>query len=156
MGITEVIAMEHVTLLRVFDQVERILPGLRSAEEVGTMATLLEGMLGTNAQLEGDFAFAALDPAPHDKRGLAALHEEHREVDDRFRRVGQAATCEGARRLLRAAMCASREHFRHEERDLFPVVERALGLGVLTALGGAFKRASKAKTKGARSARLRL
>ena len=156
MGITEAIAMEHVTLRRVFDQVERILPQLQSAAEVCAMAMVLEGLLGTHAQLEVDFAFAALDPAPHGKRGLATLHEEHGEVGDRFRRVCKAATCEGARRSLRAAMRRSREHFRHEERDLFPMVERALGLGVLTALGGAFKRASKAKTKGARSARVRL
>jgi hypothetical protein len=50
-------------------------------------------------------------------------------------------------------MRASREHFRREERNLFPAVERALGLGVLSALGEAFKKASKAKTKGAQPAR---
>jgi len=51
--------------------------------------------------------------------------------------------------LLREALQASREHFLDEERRLFPEVERALGLGVLTVLGEAFKKASKAKTKGA-------
>jgi hypothetical protein len=57
-------------------------------------------------------------------------------------------------RLLRAAMRASREHFRHEERDLFPLLEQALGLGVLTALSAVFKKASKAKTKRAQPAGL--
>ena len=44
---------------------------------------------------------------------------------------------------------ASWRAFRDEERRLFPVVERALGLGVSTALGEAFKKAARAKTKGA-------
>ena len=61
----------------------------------------------------------------------------------------QAATCEGACQLLRDALRASGEHFRDEERRLCPAAERALGLGVLTALGEAFKKAAKAKTKGA-------
>ena len=51
--------------------------------------------------------------------------------------------------MLREVLQASREHFRDEERRLFPAAERALGLGVLTALGKAFRKAAKAKTKGA-------
>jgi hypothetical protein len=149
MKITEAIALEHGTLLRVFDQVELVLPRLRSAAEVGTMATILEGLLGTHAQLEVNFAFVALDQAQYNKRRLATLHQDHQEMDDRFRQVHQAATCGGARRLLRVAMRASREHFCAEERRLFPAVERALGLGVLNALGEAFKKASKARPKGA-------
>ena len=43
MKITEAIALEHVTLLRVFDEVERVLPRLRSLLEVCTIATILEG-----------------------------------------------------------------------------------------------------------------
>jgi hypothetical protein len=52
--ITDAIAVEHGTLLRVFEEVERVLPGLRSAAEVGTMATILEGLLRTHASLEGE------------------------------------------------------------------------------------------------------
>jgi hypothetical protein len=149
MKITEAIALEHATLLRVFDQVERVLPRLRSATEVGAMATILEGLLETHAQLEVNFAFVALDHTQYHKRRLAILHQDHREMDDRFHRVHQATTCGRARQLLRGAMRASRKHFSHEERRLLPAVERALGLGVMSALGGAFMRASKAKAKGA-------
>ena len=156
MQITEAIALEHATLLRLFDQVERVLPSLGSAAEVGTLATVVEGLLRTHAELEIKFAFVALDHALHDKGRLATLHQDHRELDERLRQVHEAPTCERARRLLRAAMRASREHFRHEERELFPVLERALGLGVLAALGEAFKKASKAKTNGPRSAALGL
>jgi len=153
MKITEAIALEHATLSRVFDQVERVLPRLRSSAEVGAMASLLEGLLRTHGKLEVELAFAVVDPALHQhKRRLATLHQEHHELDERLGRVHQAATCGQARQLLRGALRASREHFRDEERHLFPVVERALGLGVLTALGEAFKKASKTKRKGAFSA----
>ena len=147
MQVTEAIALEHATLSRVFDQVERVLPRLRSAAEVGTMAAMLEGLLTTHAELEINFAFVALDHALRHKRRLTTLHEDHRELDDRFCQVHEAPTCERARRLLRAAMRAAREHFRDEERSLFPAVERALGLGALTALGEAFKKAPQAKAK---------
>ena len=150
MKITEAIALEHATMLRVFDQVERVLPGLRSAVEMGTLATILEGLLSTQAQREANFAFAALDDALPHKGRLEALHEGHRELDEQVRQVQEASTCAEASRLLRAAMRAAREHFRHEERDLFPVLERALGLGVLAALGEAYRKAVKAKTTGRR------
>jgi len=154
MKITEAIALEHATLSRVFDEVERVLPRLRSAAEVGTLATILEGLLRTHAQREVDLAFVALDDTPHDKGRLATLHDDHRELDKRLGQVHQAATCGQAQRLLRAAMNASREHFRQEERRLFPVVENTLGLGVLTALGEAFRKAPKAKKHQARCASL--
>ncbi len=150
MKITEAIALEHATLLRVFDQVERVLPSLSSAAEVGTLATILEGLLSTQAQLEANFAFAALDDALPHKGRLAALHQGHRELDEQLRQVHEASACEEASRLLWAAMRAAREHFRHEERDLFPVLERSLGLGVLAALGEAYRQAMKARGTGRR------
>ena len=156
MTITEAIALEHVTLSRVFDQVERVLPGLGSTAEVGRMATILEGLLGTHAQLETNLAFVALDHALQHKKRLVTLHQEHREMDQRLLQVHQAATCGGARRLLLAAMRASRQHFRHEERDLLPVLDGALGPGALTALGQAFKEGPKAKSKGTQQAPLAL
>jgi len=156
MKITEAIALEHATLLRVFDQVERVLPGLDSSGEVGRMATILEGLLGTHAELETNLAFVALDHALQHKRRLATLHQDHQEMDDRLRQVHQAASCSEAQRLLRAAMRASRAHFRDEERNLFPVLERALGPVALTVLGEAFKAGPKAKSKGTQAAALAL
>lgn len=149
MKITEAIALEHASLSRVFDEVKRVLPRAESAGEVGRMAAMLEELLKTHAELETEFAFVALDDAPHHNRRLAALRHDHRELDERFRQAQKAASCEAARRLLRGGIRAAREHFRNEERNLLPAVERALGLGVLTALGGAFKKkAMRAKSKG--------
>ena len=155
MKITEAIALEHATLLRVFDEVELVLPRLKSAGEVGRLAGILEGVLRTHAELEIEFAFVALDHALYHKRHLETLHQDHRELDTRFRQARKASTREGARGLLQGAMRASREHFRHEERDLFPLVERTLGLGVLSALGEAFKKkARKADAKRAKQTKM--
>ena len=153
MKITEAIVLEHVTLSRVFDQVELLLPRLKSSAEVGAMATILEGLLQTHAQLEVDLAFVAVAPTLRHKRSLDTLYRDHREVDERWAQVHHAATCREACQLLRGAVRASRQHFRREERHLLPAVERALGLGVLTALGEAFKKGSRANRKGAQSAR---
>ena len=145
MKVTEGIALEHATLLRVFDEVEHVLPGLRSAAEVGTLATILAGLLKTHAELEFKFALEALGRATRRRRCLATLRQERRELNERLGAVQEAPTCERASGLLRAAMDAAREHFRDEERNLFPAVERELGLGVLSALGEGFRKATKAK-----------
>lgn len=83
---------------------ERILPGLGSAAEAGRLATIVEKLLGTHAELETNFAFVALDHALHDEGHLATLHQEHQELDDRLRRVREATNCEEACRLLRAGL----------------------------------------------------
>jgi len=143
MQVTEAIALEHASLLRVFGQIERVLPRLRSAAEVATLAMIVEGMLRTHAELEVNLAFVALDHTLHHKRRLTILYQDHQELDGRLRQVQKARTCERACGLLQAAMGASREHFRHEERVLFPMLERALEPGVLCALGKAFQKAAR-------------
>jgi len=135
-------------LLRVFEEVERVLPQAGTVAEVGRLATMLEGLLSGHAELEVEFAFAALDHALYRKGRLTRLHQDHAELDERLRQMHAAETCERARGLLRGAMRAGRAHFRQEERELFPAVERALGLGVLSALGERFrKKGRKARTK---------
>jgi hemerythrin-like domain-containing protein len=153
MKVTEAIALEHATLLRVFDEVERISPQLGSAAEAGRLATIVEKLLGTHAELETNFAFVALDHALHDEGHLTTLHQEHRELDDRLRRVHEATDCEEACGLLRAGLGGARAHFQREERELFPLLERALGSGALAILGEAFKKS--AQTKAERAERVR-
>ena len=148
MKVTEAIALEQAPLMRVFDEVERTLPGLGSAEEAVRLATMVEKLLGTHAELEINFAFVTLDHALHDEGHLTKLHQEHRELDDRLRRVHEATNCEEACGLLRAGLVGARAHFQREERELFPVLERALGMGALTTLGQAFGKAAQAKANG--------
>jgi hypothetical protein len=54
-------------------------------------------------------------------------------------------------------MLAARAHFLNEERNVFPLMEHALGLVASTALGEGFKRnARRPKANGAKQAGLRL
>ena len=130
-----------------FDEIERVLPSVKSAAEVSTIATLVEGLLGGHAQLETDFAFVALDQALVPEDRLETIRREHHEMDASLHQVHQAGTCKQARRLLRAAMRASVRHFRDEERYIFPVLERALKPEDLAALGEAFERSRQGEAK---------
>jgi len=135
MKITEALAMEHTVFLRVFDQIERALPSLTTQAEVGTMARMVEGMLERHAKSETDLAYLALDHVLAQNGELKRMHQEHHEIDDRLRKVQAAKTCAEARRLLKAAIGSSREHFRCEEREVFPLLEKALREETLTELG---------------------
>jgi hemerythrin-like domain-containing protein len=107
------------------------------------MAAVVEGVLGDHADLETNLAFVPLDRALRDDGRLARLAQAHQEIDDRLRQVRRAVTCAEARRLLRAALDASRDHFRDEERSLFPAIERALKAKDLIALGESFQRSRR-------------
>jgi len=52
------------------------------------------------------------------------LHREHQEIDARLRQAQLAGNLEEARQLLTAALQTTREHFRHEERVAFPLIEQ--------------------------------
>ena len=66
---------------------------------------------------------------------LKRMHQDHHEIDDRLRKVHTANTCAEARRLLKMAITASREHFQGEERSVFPLLEKAMHEEALTTLG---------------------
>ena len=53
---------------------------------------------------------------------------------------------------MRAVLGGARTHFQREEREIFPVLERALGLGALAVLSEAFAKATQTKAKGAERA----
>jgi hemerythrin-like domain-containing protein len=135
MTITEALVAEHTIFLGVFDQIERVLPNLATLAEVGTMASLVEGLLEGHARTETDLAYLALDHVLEHNGELARMHQDHHEIDDRLRKVHTANTCAEARTLLRAAIAASREHFRAEERSVFPLLEKSLQRDTLTDLG---------------------
>ena len=135
--ITATLMMEHTVFCAVFDQIERVLPGLNSIPEVRALSTLVEGLLGQHAQTETDLAYATLDHALAEKGQLDRLHHDHKEIDSSFERVRRAGSPVEARRLLRQALAASREHFRYEERVVFPLLERVLPGESLQALGEA-------------------
>ena len=135
MKITEALVAEHTIFLRVFDQIERVLPSLATPAEVRTMASIVEGLLEAHAKTETNLAYLALDHVLAHNGELKHMHEDHHEIDDRLRKVHTAKTCAEARRLLKTAIVATREHFRGEERSVFPLLERVLQAETLTEMG---------------------
>lgn len=138
MRITEALIAEHTIFLGVFEQIERALPSLATPAEVATMASIVEGLLRGHAQAETDLAYLALDHVLENDGALNRMHQDHHEIDDRLRRVHAARTCAEARRLLKAAIVASRDHFQGEERHVFPFLEKTLQEETLTELGQAW------------------
>ena len=135
MKITEALVAEHTIFLSVFDQIERVLPSLATPVEVQTMASIVEGLLEGHAKTETNLAYLALDHVMEHNGELKRMHQDHHEIDDRLKKVHAAKTSAEARRLLKAAIVASREHFRAEERSVFPILEKSLQMETLTELG---------------------
>jgi len=138
--ITRALAAEHKMFCAVFDQVERLLPGVKQLTQVKEFSRMVEGLLRSHAAAEEDLVLLALDHAPQHKRRGDRIHQEHQEIDSRITRVHGTKNLARARSLLRAALGASRKHFEHEERVVFPLVERVMKPEMLTKLGGVWMR----------------
>ena len=135
--ITSTLVLEHAIYSALFDQIENVLPGLNSAGEVKALAMVVEGLLGKHAETETNLAYAALDHVLAEKGNIGRLHQEHKEIDNNFKRVHGANNPAKAQRFLKQALAASREHFRYEEQVVFPLLERVLPGKVLDDLGEA-------------------
>lgn len=135
MKITEALITEHRIFLSVFDQIERVLPRLTTLGEVKALAGVIAGLLENHAETETNLAYLALDHVMHNKGQLDRLHEEHDEIDASLHQVQKAGRCAEARRLLKVAIQASRDHFRFEEQSVFPLLENVLLGETLTELG---------------------
>lgn len=138
MSITDVLVAEHVAFAALFDQMQASLPACRTVAEVALLARLVEGVLRHHGEAEEHLVLTALDHLLAERGQLDALHHEHQELDQRLRQVGATADLPEARRRLMAVLTASRKHFRGEERDVFPRIERVLQPDSLARLGEAF------------------
>ena len=146
MTITESLLAEHAVLSAVFDQVGTLLPKLGTVAEIKVLTRLVTGLLDGHGETEKNLAYVALDHVLEDKGQLDRMHQDHHEIDARLRRAQTAPTVEEARRLLAMALRASREHFRLEERAVFPVLEKALQGQTLGELGNAWMQRYKPAT----------
>jgi hemerythrin-like domain-containing protein len=146
-NITEALITEHAMFTTVFDQIERTLPQLKTPAEAKMLAGLVEALLLDHGDAETNLAFVALDHALGQKGPLDRLHQDHDEIDDRLRQVRKATELADARRLLRAALLATRHHFRHEERTIFPMINKMLRKETLTQLGEVWMQRHLARAK---------
>jgi hemerythrin-like domain-containing protein len=135
-SITKTLIMEHAVFSAVFDQIEQVLTRSPGAPEVKVLASVVEGLLRGHGETETNLAYSALDHALADRQSLNRLYEDHHEIDERFKRVHRATDAAEAQRLLKKALAATREHFRHEEEYVFPILEQTLQPQTLRALGG--------------------
>jgi hemerythrin-like domain-containing protein len=134
-SITKILVMEHAVFCEVFDQIERVLAGSTSAPEVKALASVVEGLLHGHAETETELAYPALDHALADQGALDRLYQDHHEIDDQFKRIQRATDAAEARRLLKKALTATRNHFRREEKNVFPMLEKTLQPDTLRTLG---------------------
>jgi iron-sulfur cluster repair protein YtfE (RIC family) len=138
--ITRALTAEHKMFCAVFDQIECLLPSVGQLAQVRELSRLVEGLLQNHAAAEEDLVLLALDHTSQHKRRCDRIHQEHQEIDSRITRVHGTKNLARARSLLRAAMTASRKHFAHEERVVFPLVERVMNAEALMRLGGVWMR----------------
>jgi len=132
--ITDALTGEHTLFCKLFDEIDRLLPDVITVAEIRLLSRLVEGMLAHHAHVEQHLAFAALDHALAEKGQLKRLHQDHEEIDARLRDAALATEFTQAVRLLKAGLKASREHFRREERTVFPLFDELFDPASLAAL----------------------
>ena len=133
--ITQALSAEHQMFRGVFDEIEKALPGFNRLEEVRRAARLVEGLLLSHAGVEEELLLLAEDHFPEDPRRYDHCRKEHQEIDGQLTRVRSTREIARARNLLRAALAASRKHFKREERSVFPLIEKTIKPETLTKLG---------------------
>ena len=133
--ITGALAAEHRMFCAVFDQIGEALPKISSLLEIKRLARLVEGLLLRHAQTEDDLLQLVEAEAQPGKSPVSRIKKEHQEMDARITRVYVSKKVVLARSLLTSAMSASRKHFHHEERSVFPWIEKVLAPETLSKLG---------------------
>lgn len=144
MKITEALVAEHTIFLRVFDEIEKAITDFSTVAEARTMASVIEGMLQSHADVEANLAYLALDHVLFEKGRLDILHADHEEIGDTLAQVKKASNLPDATRLLKSALAHSRRHFRLEEQTIFPLLEKTLHPDTLNELGRSWQRHGEA------------
>jgi len=134
-SIIDSLIVEHALLVELFDEIDRLLPDLRTVAEVQLLSRLVEGVLSRHADVEQNLAFAALDHALMEKGPLDRLYQDHQEIDERLGRASAAAEFSEAVRLLKGGLSATRDHFRQEEQTVFPLFKKVFDAASMEAFG---------------------
>ena len=140
MKITEALLAEHQVFHNLFDYVERAVPRLKTLAEIKTLAALLESSLKAHSSTEDDLLLEPLEHCIEQLGQADTFHEEHEEIDRSLVQIQRVKQVAVARKLLLAAVLASRSHFEKEERIVFPLAEKKLSNQTLLNLGKAWAR----------------
>jgi len=135
MKITEALFAEHQVFHNMFDYVERNVSRAKTLAEVKLMAALIEAMLEAHSRTEDELFIGPLEHCFEQIGHRETFHQEHEEIESNLKLAQKAKQLKQARRMVLAAVIASRKHFDKEERIVFPLAERVLSAKTLVELG---------------------
>jgi len=135
MKITEILMAEHAVFHNLFDHIEAVVPGLKTLAEVKSLSMVVEKLHAPHAKTEDDLFMEPLEHCFEQIGQNETFHGEHRQIEEALARVQSARTLKDAKKILLAAIAASRDHFDKEERIVFPMAEEVLKSETLAELG---------------------
>jgi hemerythrin-like domain-containing protein len=135
MKITDVLRTEHAVFHNLFDHIENVAPHLKTLAEFKSLATLVDKVMAPHTKTEDDLFIEPLEHCFDQIGQKETFHDEHEQIKESLDSIRNAKTVKDARRILLAAIDASRKHFEKEERIVFPLAERVLKAKSLNELG---------------------
>ncbi len=130
---------EHRVFLTIFDQIERSLPEIKTTGEIALICRILERLIHDHGMAETDLAYITFDHVMKEQNRCSRLTHDHEEIDGLLRDVETIKDIEEARSRLKVSLNACRIHFKDEERNVFPMIEKTIQHETLVALGRAWK-----------------
>ena len=130
---------EHRVFLTVFDQIERSLPEIKTTGEIALICRILERLIHDHGTAETDLAYITFDHVLKEQNRCMRLTHDHEEIDGLLREVEMIQDLGEARSRLKVSLNACRVHFKDEERNVFPLIEKTVHHETLVALGRAWK-----------------
>jgi hemerythrin-like domain-containing protein len=147
MKITEILMAEHAVFHNLFDHIEAVAPRLKTLGEVKALAAVVDKVHAPHSKTEDDLFIEPLEPYFDQMGQRETFHIEHEHIEATLAKVQKSRTLKDAKRILLAAIAASRKHFDKEERIVFPMAERVLKAKTLSDLGAEWLRKRDAKVK---------
>ncbi len=135
---------EHAVFHNLFDHIEAAAPRLKTPGEVKLLASLVDKVMAPHSQTEDDLFIEPLEHCFEQIGQNETFHAEHRQIEETLAKVHKARTLKDAKKILLAAIAASRKHFDKEERIVFPMAERVLKTKTLSDLGAEWLRKREA------------
>ena len=147
MKITEILMAEHAVFHNLFDHIEAVLPRTRTLAEVKSLTTLVEKLIAPHSKTEDDLFIAPLEHCFDQIGQKETFHDEHEMIEAELAKVHAVRDLKTAKKILLAAVTASRKHFDKEERIVFPMAERVLKPKTLSDLGAEWLKKRQARLR---------
>jgi len=135
MKITEILMTEHTVFQNLFDHLEATVPETKTLAVVKALAITMETLTRPHSKTEDELFIKPLEHYFDQIGHETTFHDEHELIERALAGVLKTKDLKLAKKLLLAAVLASRRHFDKEERIVFPMAERVLKAKTLTELG---------------------